>query len=156
MARVKTFFKKNSWLLNDTNLSHSEEANSLQWTVCLWNLALVGCLQIVHGQTAVDEYFEITQIFTGNRFQPLGFFVCLLCVVLQLCTSWSFKCPWYQRGAGSEQQSEFLLCRKLHYFSFFQFHVLEWTRINLKFPGNKILYRKTAWDQMILCRGIKF
>lgn len=127
-------------------ISITVKRQTLQWTVCLWNLALVGWLQIVHGQNAVDEYFEMTQIFTGNRFQPLGFSVCLLCVVLQSCTSWSFKCLWYTIGAGSEQHYEFLLCRKLHDFFLFQIHVLEWTRIKLKFPQNKILYRKTAGE----------
>lgn len=155
MAVVKSLCEKHSWLFSNIHLCHSEEANSLQWTVCLWNLALVGCLQIVRGQNAVDEYYEITQIFTGNRFQPLGFFVCLLCVVLQSCTSWSFKCPWYTIGAGSEQHYKFLLCRKLHDFFFFPFHVLEWRRIKLKFPWNKILYRKTAGEQRLLCKGIK-
>lgn len=151
---VKSLCKKHSWLLSNTYLCHSEEENPLQWAVCLWNLALVGCLQIVHGQNAADEYFEITQILTRNRFQPLGFSVCC-CVVLQSCTSWSFKCLWYTIGAGSEQYDKFLLCRKLHDFFLFPIHVLEWKRIRPRFPRNKILYRKTAGEQMLLCKGIK-
>lgn len=98
VARAKSLFKKNSWLLNDTHLSHS---NNLQWTVCLWNLALVGWFQTVHGQTAVDDYLEITQIFTRNRFQPLGGclfvlsgtpamqqLVCQMPMVLNRCWIW--------------------------------------------------------------------
>lgn len=48
--KVTSLFKKNSWLCSNTQLSHSDEANYLQWTVCLWDLALVASLQIVHGQ----------------------------------------------------------------------------------------------------------
>lgn len=50
-----------------------------------------------------------TTLKSRNRFQPLGLLGWLVCVVLQLCTSWPFKCSWYQIGVGFKHVPGFLL-----------------------------------------------
>lgn len=114
MMRVKSLFKKNSWLPNGTHLSHSEETNYLQWTVCEIGHLLAVC-KLFMDKPQLMNTLKLLKYLLGTDFSPWGFCLFALCgtpamhqlvfqtpVVLNRCWMWAAiwisalqETPWF-------------------------------------------------------------